>query len=128
MNSAINSVVAGALAALLWLAPTGTVHPADDYLSVLEAEAEDTGRQGERTGTVNNTVPVKNRSARVATSMKPDLGFEGFEMELRSSYSGTHLLYMRLPRNQQRAAWKSYLDNNDLRAIREHIVSMLSSS
>jgi len=49
MNPAINAIVAGGLAALLWLAPTGAVHPADDYLSVLEAEAEDTGRQGERT-------------------------------------------------------------------------------
>jgi hypothetical protein len=126
MNSTINTCVAGGLAALLWLAPTATVHPADDYLSVLEAEAEDTGRQGEQTSTVNDTAPVKHKSARLATSLKPNLGFEGFEIELRSSYSGTHLLYTRLPRNQQRAAWKSYLDNNDLRAVREHIVSMLS--
>jgi hypothetical protein len=128
MNSAINSFVAGGLAALMWLAPTGTVHPADDYLSVLEAEAEDTGRQGGQTSAASSTAPVKNKSARIATSMTPNLGFEGFEIELRSSYSGTHMLFMRLPRNQQRAAWKSYLDNNDIRVIREHIVSMLSSS
>lgn len=128
MKSAINSFIAVGLATLLWLAPTATVHAADDYLSVLEAEAEDTGRQGGQTSAVNSTAPVKNKSARIATSLKPNLSFEGFEMELRSSYSGTHMLYMRLPRNEQRAAWKSYLDNNDLRAIREHIVSMLSSS
>lgn len=128
MNSAFNLFVAGGLAALLWLAPIGTVHPTDDYLSALEAEAEDTGRQEGRTSTTSNTAPVMNKSARLATSLTPNLGFEGFEMELRSSYTGTHLLYMRLPRNQQRAAWKSYLNNNDLRAVREHIVSLLSSS
>lgn len=126
MNPAINAVIAGGLAALLWLVPPGTVYPADDYLSVLEAEAEDTGRQGERSGSADNVVPVKNRSARLATSLKPNLGFEGFELELRNSYAGTHLLYMRLPPKQQRAVWESYLDNNDLRVVREYIVSMLS--
>lgn len=128
MNSAIYSFVAGGLAALLWLAPTGTVHPADDYLSVLEAEAEETGRQGERSSTATITAPVKNTSARVTTSLTPNLGFEEFEMELRSSYSGTHLLYMKLPGNRQRVAWESYLDNNDLRAVRELIVSLLLSN
>jgi hypothetical protein len=129
MNSAIHSFAAGGLAVLLWLAPTGTVYPADDYLSVLEAEAEDTGRQqvGQTSSAASRTAPVKGKSARIATSMTPNLGFEGFEKELRSNYSGTHMLYMRLPGNQRRAAWKSYLDNNELRAIREHIVSMLSS-
>lgn len=127
MKSTIDSFVAGGLAALLWLAPTGIVHPADDYLSVLEVEAGDNRWQGERTSATNNTVPVKHKNVRAATSLKPDLDFEGFEQELRSSYSGTHLLYMSLPRNQQRAAWKSYLDNNDLRTVRENIVSMLSS-
>lgn len=128
MNSAIYSFVAGGLAALLWLAPTGTVHPADDYLSVLEAEAEETGRRGERSSTATITAPVKNTSTRVTTSLTPNLGFEEFEMELRSSYSGTHLLYMKLPGNRQRVAWESYLDNNDLRAVRERIVSLLLSN
>lgn len=128
MKTVINSFVAGGLAALLWLAPTTVAHADDDYLSVLEAEAEDTGRQGARASTASITAPARNRGARISRSLPPDLGIEEFEMELRSSYSGTHLLYMKLPRERQLAAWKSYQENNDLRAVRERIVSLLSSS
>ncbi len=51
MKTVINSFVAGGLAALLWLAPTAVTHAADDYLSALEAEAGDTGRQEARAST-----------------------------------------------------------------------------
>lgn len=127
MKLLIESFVAGGLTALLWLAPITGVHATDDYLSVLEAEAEDTGGQEARTSTVSVVTHEKNKSARIDRSIVPNLGFEEFERELRSSYSGTHLLYMKLPRDRQRTAWKSYLENNDLRAVRERIVNLLSS-
>lgn len=127
MKSLIESFVAGGLTALLWLAPITGVHATDDYLNALEAEAEDTGGQEARTSTVSVVTHEKNKSARIDRSIVPNLGFEEFERELRSSYSGTHLLYMKLPRDRQRTAWKSYLENNDLRAVRERIVNLLSS-
>ncbi len=128
MSTGSHPFVAGGLAVLLWLVPAGVVYAVDDYLSVLEAEAEDTGRQTQRTSTATIAAPVKSKTARIATTITPDLGFEDFENELHNSYSGTHLLYMKLRRDQQRAAWKSYLDDNEVRAVREHIVSLLSSS
>lgn len=107
---------------LLSLVPVAAVAADDDYLSILEAEAADTG---------NTTTAVERptrRSVKPGKYVTPDLDFEAFEEELRSRYAGTHLLYMKLSAAKRRAAWKFYRQDNALSSLREHIVSVMSSS
>ena len=109
------SATAIMMAVVLWLA-------ADDYLSILEAEAADTG---------NTVTPVEaspRKPVKPGKHITPDLGFEEFEEELRTRYAGTHLLYMKLSTAKRRSAWKFYRDDNALSSLRENIVSLMSSS
>ena len=107
---------------LLSLVPVAAVAADDEYLSILEAEAADTG----------STVTPVERSARKSVKpgryVTPDLDFKAFEEELRSRYAGTHLLYMKLSAVKRRAAWQYYRQDNALSSLREHIVSLMSSS
>ena len=115
-------VTAMLMAVVLCLAPGAEPLADDDYLSILEAEAADTGN-AVTPAPVSDRKPVKPES-----HITPDLGFEEFEEELRTRYAGTHLLYMKLSRAKRRSAWKSYRDDNALSSLRENIVSLMSSS
>ena len=110
------------MAVVLLLAPVTELPAADDYLSILEAEAADTG---------GTSVPVEaapRKPVRPERRITPDLGFEDFEEELRSRYAGTHLLYMKLSAADRKTAWKLYRKDNALSSLRENIVSLMSSS
>ena len=108
--------------AVVLLAPVTELPAADDYLSILEAEAADTA----------NTVTPAETSPKKPTGpgrhITPDLAFEKFEEELRSRYAGTLLLYMMLSAANRRAAWKFYRVDNALSSLRKNIVSLMSSS
>ncbi|MEN8107870.1 MAG: hypothetical protein ABFS22_07675 [Pseudomonadota bacterium] len=114
----------------LLLAPLAGVLAADDYLSVLEAEAADTGSTHSQTAasTTNNHKSVSGKAVRLQKIITPGLDFDQFEAELHSRYSGTHLLYMKLSAARRKAAWKHYQQDNALSAVRESIVSLMSSS
>lgn len=100
---------------------------ADDYLSILEAEADNTGSASDITAEeVSNNRPGKT----VVGSNKlitPGLNFDEFEAVLDSQYSGSHLLYMRLSQHDREKVYRSYQDNNRISSIREEIVRLLST-
>lgn len=109
------------MAAVMLLSPAGEVAAADDYLSILEAEAADTGN------TATPAAAPARKPLQPGKHLTPDLGFREFEEELRQRFAGTHLLYMKLSAADRRAAWKSYLDDNALATLRENIVALMSS-
>jgi hypothetical protein len=123
MHSTINYrwLLSVMLMAAVLLSPTGEVAAADDYLSILEAEAADTGN------TATPAAAPARKPLQPGKHLTPDLGFREFEEELRRRFAGTHLLYMKLSAADRRAAWKSYLDDNALASLRENIVALMSS-
>jgi hypothetical protein len=124
MNSSRNQRLPAAaiLMALLTLVPPASAPAADDYLSILEAEANDTGSVATAVA-----APPPPKPVQPGRHITPDLDFEAFEDELRSRYAGTHLLYMKLSAANRRAAWKLYRKDNALSALRENIVALMSS-
>jgi hypothetical protein len=99
----------------------------DDYLSALEAEADDTGaRSDAAVATVDKPVR-KIKSSQASEIIEPGLGFEEFEEELSAGYSGSHLLYIKLSKGDRKAVYKFYQGNNHISSIREEIVKRLSS-
>lgn len=114
----------------LLLAPLAGVLAADDYLSALEAEAADTGSTHSQTpaSTTNSHKSVPGKAVRLQKVITPGLDFDQFEAELHRHYSGTHLLYMKLSAARRKAAWEHYQQDNALSAVREDIVSLMSSS
>ena len=99
----------------------------DDYLSALEAEADDTGtRSGSPVESASKQVR-KVKSSQVSEVIEPGLGFKEFEEELGTGYSGSHLLYIKLSKGNRKAVYKFYQGNNRISSIREEIVRRLSS-
>jgi len=99
----------------------------DDYLSALEAEADDTGtRSGSPVESASKQVR-KVKSSQSSDVIEPGLGFEEFEEELGTGYSGSHLLYIKLSKGNRKAVYKFYQGNNRISSIREEIVRRLSS-
>ena len=101
---------------------------ADDYLSILEAEADDTGGLS-NTATVESAGHTgrKVRSVRDNKTIRPALGYEAFEAELNTNYSGTWFLYDKLTRAQRKAVYGVYQEDNSTAKVREEIVRLLSS-
>jgi hypothetical protein len=113
---------------IFWALPGMTLQANDDYLSILEAEAGDTdARSGESAEPVSHMQPAKKHYAKKSDVIQSGLDFEGFEEELDSNYSGSHLLYVKLSNNKRRRVYKSYKEDNRISAIREEIVRLLSS-
>jgi hypothetical protein len=110
------------MAAVLSLACMPGVAPADDYLSILEAEAADTAN------TANPAGQPRTKPVQPGKYMTPGLGFDAFSEELRSRYAGTYLLYMKLSPSERQLAWKSYRQDNKLASVRKRIVSLMASS
>jgi hypothetical protein len=101
---------------------------ADDYLSILEAEADDTGGRTDVANIAPATRPAREvRSVKDNQTIRPALGFEEFEAELNAHYSGTWFLYDKLTSDQRRAVYSAYQEDNHTAKVRERIVKLLSS-
>lgn len=115
---------------VLWLSPVVAVQAEDDYLSLLEAEATDTGAGNEPAEASNDAI-IPNKKAK---NMKADkmieqgLSFEAFEETLSSRYSGSNFLYVKLSEKERKSIYKFYQSDNLISSIREEIVRRLSSS
>jgi hypothetical protein len=113
---------------VLCLCPGVTIYAADDYLSALEAEADDTGVVS---GTVSPTAASQNKKARHAPASKvieSGLSFDEFEETLGTRYSGSNFLYIKLSRDGRRGVYRFYQSDNRISSVREEIVRLLSSS
>ena len=119
------AVVAGLV---LCLCPGMVVYAADDYLSALEAEADDTGVVS---GSVSSTAASEEKKARHAPASKvidAGLSFDEFEEILDTSYSGSNFLYVKLSKGKRKSVYKVYQRDNRISSVREEIVRLLSSS
>jgi hypothetical protein len=104
------------------------VYAADDYLSALEAEADDTGVVS---GSISSTAASEEKKARHAPASKvidAGLSFDEFEEILGTSYSGSNLLYVKLSKGKRKSVYKVYQSDNRISSVREEIVRLLSSS
>jgi hypothetical protein len=119
------AIVAGLL---LCLYPGMAVYAADDYLSAIEAEADDTGVV---VGSVSSTAASENKKARHAPANKmidAGLSFDEFEETLGASYSGSNFLYVKLSKGKRMSVYRLYQSDNRISSVREEIVRLLSSS
>jgi hypothetical protein len=99
----------------------------DDYLSILEAEADDTGGHAQET-TATSVRSVKEvRSVRDHQIIRPAMSFDEFESELNTFYSGTWFLYEKLNNRQRKTVYGVYQEDNRTAKVRETIVRLLSS-
>jgi len=112
----------------LCLCPGMASYAADDYLSALEAEADDTGVLG---GSALSSAASQEKKARHASASKliePDLSFDEFEEILGTRYSGSNFLYIKLSKGKRKSVYKFYQSDNRISSVREEIVRLLSSS
>ena len=124
-SRAFRAVVTGLV---LSLCPGLAVYAADDYLSALEAEADDTGVVS---GSVSSTAASEEKKARHAPASKEidaGLSFDEFEEILDTSYSGSNFLYVKLSKGKRKSVYKFYQSDNRISSVREEIVRLLSSS
>ncbi|HBE92363.1 MAG TPA: hypothetical protein DDW55_07475 [Gammaproteobacteria bacterium] len=124
-SRAFRAVVTGLV---LSLCPGLAVYAADDYLSALEAEADDTGVVS---GSVSSTAASEEKKARHAPASKvidAGLSFDEFEEILDTRYSGSNFLYVKLSKGKRKSVYKFYQSDNRISSVREEIVRLLSSS
>lgn len=115
---------------MLAIAPVSLAQAEDDYLSILEAEASDTG-ESMTTLSVSKKPAAKDEKARHVTPDKviePGLSFEDFEEILSSRYSGSNFLYVKLTAGKRKGVYRFYQSDNRISSVREEIVRLLSSS
>jgi len=113
---------------VLCLCPGMAVYAADDYLSALEAEADDTGVVS---GSISSTAASEEKKARHAPASKvidAGLSFDEFEEILDTSYSGSNFLYVKLSKGKRMSVYEFYQSDNRISSVREEIVRLLSSS
>jgi hypothetical protein len=115
---------------LLWLSPVVAVQAEDDYLSLLEAEATDTGAGSESAVSSDDagTPDKKAKNMKADKMIEQGLSFEGFEETLSSHYSGSNFLYVKLSEKERKSIYKFYQSDNRISSVREEIVRRLSSS
>lgn len=103
------------------------VHAEDDYLSILEAEADDTGGRAQVTGATPVRSVKEVRSVQDHQVIRPAMSFDEFEKELSDFYSGTWFLYDKLTGQQRKTVYGVYQADNRTAKVRETIVRLLSS-
>ena len=118
------------LGLLLWLTPVVAVQAEDDYLSILEAEAEDTGASSNPviTSEKANTRNDRIKNVKADKLIEPGLSFEEFEETLSTRYSGSNFLYVKLTESKRKGVYRFYQGDNRISSLREEIVRLLSSS
>jgi len=112
---------------MLWGATPHAVSAADDYLSILEEEANSTGNVANATVTESSPKAPVNTNVGENEVIAPGLSFEEFEAVLESQYSGSHYLYIRLSGRDRQKVYRSYQDDNRISSVREVIVRLLSA-
>jgi len=112
---------------IAWCGVPAPACAADDYLSILEAEAENTGSASDVTAEevrLNRTEKTGVGSSKLITQ---GLSFAEFEAVLDSQYSGSHFLYVRLSKRDREKVYRAYQDDNRISSVREEIVRLLSA-
>ena len=118
------------LGLVLSLNPVVAVQAEDDYLSILEAEAEDTGASSNpvsKTGKAN-LHDNKIKKLKADKLIEPGLTFEAFEETLSTHYTGSNFLYVKLTTSKRKGVYRLYQGDNRISSVREEIVRLLSSS
>lgn len=106
---------------------TSNVHAGDDYLKMLEAEAEDLhlDKSGQRE--ISNIVRSKPAADRRdwdgecdyrGEAMLPGVVWEEFSSYIKQCYLGTYAYYRRLDNNLQRSIYNSYEKNTPVKQSR----------
>mgnify|MGYP001821429557 FL=1 len=118
------------LGLVLWLNPVVAVQAQDDYLSILEAEAEDTGASSSPVIKTDkaNSANDKIKNVRADKLIEPGLSFEAFEETLSTRYTGSNFLYVKLTASKRKGVYRFYQGDNRISSVREEIVRLLSSS
>jgi len=118
------------LGLVLWLVPVVAVQAEDDYLSILEAEAEDTGASSNPAFKSGKDDKRNNgiRNVKAGKLIEPGLSFEEFEETLSTRYSGSNFLYVKLTESKRKGVYRFYQGDNRISSLREEIVRLLSSS
>ncbi len=124
-NTTLSRVIVAGL--VFWSFAGVPAYADDDYLSALEAEADDTGTRSYAPVATANKQVRRIKSSQASEVIDPGLGFEEFEAELSAGYSGSHLLYIKLSKAKRMTVYKFYQGNNRISSIREEIVRRLSS-
>lgn len=133
------TVISLFVAALLtW--STSVVASDDDYLKMLEGEAEDL--QLDQSGQLKDKPSVDNRSSDtvnntewkwegdvLADSLPKGLSHEEFSAVLKKNFYGTFVFYRKLNSVDQQTVHYQYSksDNPNLDSIRQHILSLLKN-
>ena len=116
---------------MTWLAlcmcPGTAVYAADDYLSALESEADDTGAVSRVSVATAAGKAKKNRHAAANKVIDSGLSFEEFEAVLDTRYSGSNFLYVKLSGKKRKSVYRFYQNDNRISSVREEIVRLLSS-
>jgi hypothetical protein len=100
---------------------------ADDYLSALELEADDTGAVSQPVAATVSSPVKKAKPARAGKVIAEGLSFNDFEETLDSSYSGSNFLYIKLSKSKRNSVYRVYQNDNRISSVREEIVRLLSS-
>ena len=112
---------------VLYLCQGVAVYAADDYLTVLEAEADETGMVGELVPPKIAGQEKKARHAPASKVIESGLSFDEFEEVLKTRYSGSNFLFIKLSRDQRKDVYSVYQNDNRISSVREEIVRLLSS-
>ena len=118
------------LALALAFTTAAMAQAADDYLTILEAEALETGDSAPIAVTPEKSA-VKSEKIKHLTPDKviePGLSFEDFEETLSDRYSGSNFLYVKLTPGKRKGVYEFYQSDNRISSVREEIVRLLSSS
>jgi hypothetical protein len=116
------------LAALVvWCGFPSPTCAADDYLSILEAEADNTGNVSDVTAEDVSLNRPEKTGVGGSKLITPGLSFAEFEAVLDSQYSGSHQLYIRLSKGDREKVYHAYQDDNRISSVREEIVRLLSA-
>ncbi len=105
------------------------VHAADSYLEALKAEAGKidpeggTDEKGSDPAYPARGLPPQNVNP--AETIKAGLNKEGFEQQLQENYYGSYLFYSTLHKNQREQVYQEYKQKNDIKSIRDSIMSRL---
>jgi len=112
---------------VLCLCPGVAVHAADDYLSAVEAEADDTGTVSDPVSSAVTRQEKKIRHMPASKVLESGLSFKEFEEMLDARYSGSNFLYVKLSRGKRKSVYEFYQNDNRISSVREEIVRLLSS-
>ena len=100
---------------------------ADDYLSALELEADDTGAASQPVAATVSSPVKKAKPAWAGKVIAEGLSFNDFQETLDSSYSGSNFLYIKLSKSKRNSVYSFYQNDNRISSVREEIVRLLSS-